>query len=129
MKFMLIMNSPRDGYEQYVRWPKDVLQANIAFMRQFGRKLREAGELAGGEGLAAPTRAKLVRAGKDGRPVTDGVFPEAKEYLAGFWIIEVASAARACEIAADLSTAPGVGSKPFQIEVREMIRLPSADRG
>jgi hypothetical protein len=51
--------------------------------------------------------AKLVRAGKDGAPVTDGPFPEAKEFLAGFWIVEVDSPERACEIAARASAAPG----------------------
>ncbi len=36
------------------------------------------------EGLAEPGPATVVRVGTDGRPVTDGVFPEAKEFLAGF---------------------------------------------
>jgi hypothetical protein len=35
------------------------------------------------EGLDDPRQAKVVKAGKDGAPVTDGVFPEAKEFLAG----------------------------------------------
>ena len=83
MKFMLIMNTPRDGYAQYMSWPKKVLEANIAFMAQFTKNLREAGELVSGEGLASPVQAKLVRAGADGKPITDGVFPESKEFLAG----------------------------------------------
>jgi hypothetical protein len=37
MRFMLIMNTPRDGYQQYMKWPKKILEANIAFMRQFTR--------------------------------------------------------------------------------------------
>ena len=125
MKFMLLMNCARDGYEQYVAWPRDVLQANIAFMRQFGRKLADAGELVSTMGLAAPTRARRVRAGKDGKPVTDGVFPESKEYLAGWWIVDVPNAERAYEIAAEASTAPGIGDKPLQVEVRAVIRLPT----
>ena len=32
--------------------------------------------------------AKLVRAGSHGDPVTDGVFPESKEFLAGYWIVD-----------------------------------------
>src|SRR5215216_6222514 len=107
MKYMLIMNSPRDGYEQYMKWPKKILEANTAFMQAFTKKLSAAGELVGAEGLAAPTEAKLVRAGKDGKPITDGVFAESKEFLAGYWIVDVDSPERALEIAAEASTAPG----------------------
>ncbi|MGH7287948.1 MAG: YciI family protein [Myxococcota bacterium] len=132
MKFMLIMNSPRDGYAQYVSWPKKVLEANIAFMQEFSRKLREAGELVSTAGLASPVQAKLVRAGKDGKPITDGVFPESKEFLAGYWIVDVDSPERGYEIAAEASTAPGdtirsASGEPvehFRIEVREVMSGP-----
>ena len=107
MKFMLIMNSPRDGYAQYMSWPKNLLEANAAFMQKFTKKLAEAGELVSAEGLASPQQAKLVRAGKNGKPITDGVFPESKEFLAGWWIVDVDSPERAYEIAAEASTAPG----------------------
>jgi hypothetical protein len=65
----------------------------------------------------------LVRAGKDGVPVTDGVFPESKEFLAGFWMVEVASPERAYEIAARVSAAPGRDGAPLNmpIEVRPVI--------
>lgn len=79
MKYMLIMNSPRDGYDQYMKWPKKDLEANIAFMQAFAKKLAAAGELVDTVGLASPQQAKRVRAGADSRPITDGVFPEAKE--------------------------------------------------
>jgi len=121
MKFMLIMNSPLDGYETYLSWPKEVLEANTAFMVQFSRKLRESGELVSTAGLASPREAKLVRAGADGKPITDGVFPESKEFLAGYWIVDVESEERAYEIAADASKAPGIGEKPFEIEVRAIL--------
>jgi hypothetical protein len=128
MKFMLMMNCPRDGYDQYLAWPKDVLAANVAFMRAFGRKLSASGELVGAEGLASPKQAKLVRAGADGRPITDGVFPESKEFLAGYWLVAVASRQRAYEIAAEASTAPGIGDAPLVIEVREvMSRAPPSE--
>lgn len=129
MKYMLIMNSPRDGYTQYMNWPAKILEANTAFMQTFTRKLAAAGELVGGEGLASPEQAKLVRAGADGKPVTDGVFPESKEFLAGYWIIDVDSPERALAIAAEASTAPGLpvtsadGStiEHLWIEVREIL--------
>jgi hypothetical protein len=129
MKYMLIMNTPRNGYDQYLNWPKKILEANIAFMAAFSKKLREAGELIGAEGLASPLQAKLVRAGKDGKPITDGVFPESKEFLAGYWIIDVDSAERAYQIAAEATAAPGstitsadgTPLKYLQIEVREIM--------
>jgi hypothetical protein len=64
-------------------------------MRSFNAELTSSGELAGGEGLAGPDQATLVRAGKDDLPITDGVFPEAREFLAGFWIVDVESPERA----------------------------------
>ncbi|HKE92800.1 MAG TPA: YciI family protein [Povalibacter sp.] len=121
MKFMLLMNTPRNGYEEYMKWPKKVLEANIAFMIELSRKLRSAGELVSTEGLASPTEAKLVHADEEGRPVTDGVFPESKEFLAGYWIVDVDNAERACQIAAEASTAPGIGDKPLRIEVRQIM--------
>src|SRR5688500_8223414 len=101
MKYILIMNSPHDGYDQYMKWPKKDLEANTAVMQAFGKKLAAAGELVDTVGLASPRQAKRVRAGADGRPITDGVFPEAKEYLAGYWLVDVDSAERAYEIAAE----------------------------
>jgi hypothetical protein len=59
----------------------------------------------------------------DGKPVTDGIFPETKEFLAGYWIVQVESA-RAYEIAAEASTAPGMGDSPLVIEVREVMSGP-----
>jgi hypothetical protein len=132
MKYMLIMNTPRDGYTQYMSWPRKILEANIAFMHALNKKLKDAGELVGAEGLAAPTEARLVRAGKDGRPITDGVFPESKEFLAGYWIIDVDSPERAYQVAAEASTAPGSTVKGADgkliehlwIEVRQIMSGP-----
>ncbi len=126
MKYMLMMNTPRGGEYQIMSWPKQDIDAHIAFMIAFTGKLGATGELVGAEGLAMPSQAKLVRAGKDGAPVTDGVFPETKEFLAGYWIVQVASAERAYQIAAEASAAPGVGGAPLNmgIEVREVMSAP-----
>jgi hypothetical protein len=122
MKFMLMMNATGKVAYQIMQWPQEDIRAHMAFMGKFAQKLQESGEWVDGQGLAGPDQAKLVRAGTDGRPVTDGVFPESKEFLAGFWVIEVPSAARAYEIAAEASAAPGPGGKPLNmpIEVREV---------
>jgi hypothetical protein len=126
MKYMLMMNTPGNGPYQIGTWPKQDIQAHIRFMIALNKKLREAGEFVAAEGLSGPDQAKLIRAGKDGSPVTDGVFPESKEFLAGYWIVDVDSPARAYQIAAEASSAPGQGGAPLNmaIEVREVMTLP-----
>jgi hypothetical protein len=126
MKYMLMMNTPGGGAYQIDSWPEKDLKAHIAFMKSFAKKLGAAGELVGAEGLSGPDQAKLVRAGNDGKPVTDGVFPESKEFLAGYWIVEVDNAERAYAIAAEASMAPGVGGEPLHlsIEVRQVMSAP-----
>jgi hypothetical protein len=126
MKFMLMMNAPGSGPYKIAAWPQKDIQAHIAFMKTFATRLREKGELVGAEGLAGPDQAKIVRAGKDGRPITDGVFPETKEFLAGYWIVDVDSPERAYAIAAEASAAPGPGGAPLNmaIEVREVMSGP-----
>jgi len=126
MKYMLMMNVPGNGPYQIGSWPKKDIQAHIGFMKGLNRKLRDSGEFVGAEGLSGPDQARLVRAGKDGTPVTDGVFPESKEFLAGYWIVDVDSAERAYAIAAEASTAPGAGGVPLNmaIEVREVMSPP-----
>jgi hypothetical protein len=129
MKYMLMMNTPGGGPYQVMNWKPEELKAHITYMKQMDRKLRDRGELVAGEGLAGPDQAKRVRAGKDGKPVTDGVFPEAKEFLAGYWIVDVPGAERAYEIAAEASLAPGPGGKPLylDIEVRQVMSAPPVD--
>jgi len=126
MKYMLMMNTRGGGDYQIMQWPKQAIEAHIAFMMGFARKLGAAGELVGAEGLAAPAQAKLVKAGKDGKPITDGVFPESKEFLAGYWIVSVDSPERAYQIAAEASAAPGASGEPMNmpIEVREVMSGP-----
>jgi hypothetical protein len=126
MKYMLMMNTPKGGEYQIMSWPKKDIQAHIAFMIAFSKKLAANGELLAGEGLAMPSQAKAVRAGSDGKPITDGVFAETKEFLAGYWIVQVDNPERAYQIAAEASAAPGVGGKPLNmpIEVREVMSGP-----
>jgi len=128
MKYMMMMNAPGGPY-QIDGWSKDDFRAHIQFMNDFNAELTQSGELVGAEGLAGPDQAKLVRAGDSGTPVTDGVFPETKEFLAGFWIVEVESPERAYELAARASAAPGPGGAPLNmaIELREVMSGPPDD--
>ena len=79
-RFVVKMNAPREGYGHYVSWPKEALEMDIAFVIEFGRKLGQSGELVAAGRPASPTRAKLVRARADNRPITDGVFTESREF-------------------------------------------------
>lgn len=123
MKYILMMNCPRNGYELIGSWPKQAVRDHMAFMHSLNKYLREAGELVAAEGLADPKQAVIVRVGKDGAPVTDGVFPESKEFLAGYWIVDVETPQRAYAIAARASAAPGPGGAPLNmpIEVRPVM--------
>lgn len=129
MKYILMINCPVNGYEHFGAMPKQDIQAHMAFMHSLNKSLKDSGNLVSAEGLANPREAKLVRAGSDGAPITDGVFPESKEYLAGYWIIDVESPAEAYAIAARASTAPGPGGKPLNmnIEVRQVMSGPPED--
>lgn len=134
MKFMLMMHAPRGTGDWAIltEWKPEALEAHIGFMRDLNRKLVNNGEFVGAEGLAGPGEARIVRAGKDGSPiVTDGPFAESKEFLAGYWIVDVDSPERAYEIAAEASLAPGPDGKPLHmpLEVRQVMAAPApADR-
>jgi hypothetical protein len=129
MKYILMMNCPKTGYDSFGSMPKNDITAHIAFQQGLDKALRESGELVSAEGLADPKQAKLVRAGKHGEPITDGVFPESKEFLAGYWIVDVDSPDQAYKIAARASAAPGIGGAPMNIpiEVRQVMSGPPED--
>jgi len=127
MRFMLMMHAPRGtGDYQINSWSPDDLKNHIGFMHELNKELKQAGEYIDVQGLTPPGQAKLVRAGKNGVPATDGPFAESKEYLVGYWIVEVDSAERAYEIAAKASSAPGPGGTPLiiPIEVRQVMSGP-----
>ena len=127
MKFMLHMNVKGGSYQMEGWAPQDI-KAMVAFMNEFNDRLRKRGQWLVGEGLVAPEEARLVRADDQGRPVvTDGPFAESKEFIAGFWIVEVKDAAEAYQLAAEISTCPGPGGKPLNmpIEVRAVGSAPA----
>src|SRR4029077_9315046 len=123
MKYILMMNTMKANCDAFTGWSQDDIKAHIAFMMSFSKELGSAGQLVSAEVLAFPNEAKLVRAGKNGEPITDGIFPESKEFLAGYWIIDVESPQQAYKVAARASQAPGPGGKPenMPIEVRPVL--------
>lgn len=127
MKFMMHMNV-KGGPYQMEGWSPDDIKAMVAFMHEFNARLKSRGHLVMAEGLVAPQEARLVHADDNGRPVvTDGPFAESKEFIAGFWIVEVKDAEEAYRLAAEVSTCPGPGGKPLNmpIEVRAVGSAPA----
>ena len=128
MKYMLLMNGNRENLKFFGTLPPEDIQAHVRFMMRLNEELRASGELVVAEGLTMPDQAKLVRARNDGPPTTDGPFPESKEFLAGFWILDCKTPERAVEIAAKISAAPGRGGAPlnFAVELRPIGVAPDA---
>jgi hypothetical protein len=132
MRFMLMMDyggvesdcAPMD------EWTVDEVKAHIQFQQELNRELEELGELIDGQGLAGPADAKFVVWDGTGSPVvTDGPYPESKELLAGYRIVEVDTPERAIEIAARMSAAPAQGGAPImqRIEVRQIMSAPDPE--
>ena len=132
MKYMLLMQQKgtQADWDEFMSMPPEDIAAHMDFMNRFLDELKASGELVDAQGLAAPDQAKIVRAQTGGPPaVTDGPFPEAKEWLAGYWIVDCDSPERAVELAAHASTAPGRGGVPLNmpIEVREVMSAPGEE--
>jgi len=133
MKFLLMMNAPygQAGDHDIFSWPQEAVEAHVEYWNTLNRELKEAGEFVGVHALTPPKQAHIVRAGADGLPaITDGPFPETKEFLAGFWTVDVESAGRAHQIAAKASAAPGPDGEPLfiPIEVRQVMSAPASDQ-
>lgn len=121
MKYILLMSGTQTGVKGYQTWAQSERDAHMQALRSVVQELTGAGEFVATQGLADPKEAKLVRGEKNGLPVTDGVFPESKEFLLGYWIVDVASPERAYAIAGRISAAPGPGGVPTNVpmEVRQ----------
>ena len=132
MKYLLLMNyaTAESCDTPITEWAPEDVKAHIEFQHQFGQELTENGELVDGQGLAGPELAKTVTSdGVHAPVVTDGPFPESKELLAGYWMVDVESERRAIEIAAKASAAPGPGGVPLKqpIEVRQVMSAPATE--
>jgi hypothetical protein len=116
MKYMLMMFGSAGEMTETVS--REWIAEMIAFMRQIDTELTEAGELVFQAGLADGATAKTVRLADGITVATEGPFAEAKESLIGYWVVDVASEARAIEIAGRIARyAP-------QVEVRRVMDAP-----
>jgi hypothetical protein len=108
-------------------WSPEEVTAHISFQLEVGRMLRERGEFVDAQGLS-PEGAWVRYGGPDAAPVVlDGPFPETKELVAGWFLIDVESEQRAHEVAAYVSSAPGQEGRPIHewIEVRPVMGVPA----
>jgi len=128
---MLLMNHTSiPGVPPPTEWAPEDIKASGEAMMAIHQELTARGELVGAEGLLGPEAAKLVTHDGVGAPVvTDGPFPESKEFLAGYWLVDVESEERAIEIAARTSAAPGPGGRPTarEIQVRPVMSPPDME--
>ena len=85
---------------------------------KFMKALKDSGELIVTQALADPSQAVVVRVRNNQPVVTDGPFVEAKEYLGGFYLIDVEDKARAIELAAQI---PDAAIEGLAIEVRQVM--------
>jgi hypothetical protein len=132
MRFMLLQNYGPVGSDcpPMMEWSPADIRAHIEFQQVLNRELVDRGELVDAQGLAGPEQARRVVSDGTGAPViTDGPFPESKELLAGYRLVDVETAGRAIEIAAQASAAPGPGGVPIQqpIEVRQVLSAPDPE--
>ncbi|WP_431917780.1 YciI family protein [Amycolatopsis tucumanensis] len=107
------------------QWAPEEITAHVQYMRDFAARLEETGEFVDGQALAP--EGTWVRYDGEGRPpVTDGPFPETKDLIAGWMVIDVDSHDRAVELAGELSAAPGAGGKPIHewLELRPFLAEP-----
>ena len=106
------------------KWQLEEIEAHLDYYRALNRELQDSGELIQTEILAGPDLGKIVTSDGVAAPVvTDGPFPEFKEWIAGYQIFDVESEARAVEIAAKLSAVPGPGGRATEqpIIVRQIM--------
>lgn len=127
MKYILMLFGKQSDYDAMngvtqdgPAWTEADLTAMFEHMEAINKDLAESGELVDAQGLSEPSQAKLVTVTEDGRPlVSDGPYGEAREVLAGYWVIDCASIERATEIAARAYQCPvPEGSSNYPVVVQ-----------
>lgn len=114
MRYILLIYQNPDAWSGLSEEDKDVLRHAAGDIVE---ELSATGEWVGGEGLADASQARSTRVRDGVVTVTDGPFLEAKEALAGYCIIDVATPERAEEIAARWPDAQYWGT-----EIRALMR-------
>jgi hypothetical protein len=92
MRFMMLVKANEDS-EAGVMPSDDVFTE----MNRYNEELAKAGAMLAGEGLHPSSKGARITYSGSKRTVTDGPFTEAKELIAGFWLIQVKSPEEAIE--------------------------------
>src|SRR5438477_12157531 len=118
MRFMLIIKADTNT-EAGILPSKEL----VAAMDEFNEEMGRAGVMRAGEGLHPSSKgARITFHGGGKRTVTDGPFTEAKELIAGFWLIQVKSKEEAIEWASRCPDVLGPG-ETAQIEIRQVFEM------
>jgi hypothetical protein len=117
MKYILMMSGTKAGVVGYHTWSQSDRDRHMQTLGAIAKELVETGEFVSTQRLAELKEAKVVRGEKNGLPVTDGIFPESKEFLLGYWIVDVAAPERAYTIAGRISSAPGPEGIPTNMPI------------
>ena len=112
MKFMLIVKATPES--EAGRMPTE---AEFAEMGRFNEELVKAGVLLAGEGLHPSSAGARVRFSGATRTVVNGPFPEVKDLIAGFWLIQVKSKEEAIEW---VKRCPNPMPSDSDIEIRQV---------
>jgi hypothetical protein len=107
MKYVILIHSnpqpwghpTSDFLAEHQALPEQDRKALEADFEAVMQEMSDRGELLGGQALGDPAEARLVRYEGGRRKVTDGPYAETVEHFAGFFLIDVASQARAEEVA------------------------------
>ena len=133
MRYMLLQaygGVELEGCRPMNEWAPADVKAHIDFQHTLNAELLERGELVDAQGLAGPEVAKFVVSdGVNPPKVIDGPYPESKELLAGYRLVDVDGLDGTLEIAARSSAAPGPDGVPLrqQIEVRQVLGAPDPE--
>lgn len=130
MKYMLLISMQAEDWTELATYSPEEIKAQVGYMNDLIDQLQANGEMLGGEGLGGPARMKVVQARQNGDAlITDGPMAEAKEFLAGYFLVDVATPERAFEIAAHVSAAPGRDGQPANtpIQVHPVMGDPAED--
>ncbi|WP_304452312.1 YciI family protein [Nocardiopsis sp. YSL2] len=112
---MSIMSSPESEAADYQVGP-EVYEA----MAKYNEDLVKAGVLLAGEGLAPTAEGAEVVFNDGGVTITDGPFTEAKEFIAGYWVIQVSSRDEALEWAKRVPHPPAGSGAEMKLQLRRI---------
>lgn len=115
MKYLILMNVDPDVLEALTPDQQQMIQnGHMAFIEA----TKESGEFVSTQALADPSRSKVVRSNGEQPEVTDGPFVESKEFMGGFYLVDVEDEARAIQLAKQI---PDVQIPGLVLEIRPVM--------